>query len=243
MTAAWSAARFMPTDPLLGLGGARRRLRKALGRPFHRDYRLLSWLTPSPGQSFVDAGAFDGDASEAMRLYHPETQILAFEPNPVRARMMAERFSCDLNVSVYGCGLGDGDADAVLAAPVRGDQLADSEASLDARRVKDWDQVRWMETRLFPLDALDLEVSVLKITVNGLEHAVLQGAQETLKRCEPLVLCALDEAADAYLTGELGWMRARFDGSRLIPGQAGRRHAFYAGPRCEAAMWRAGLVA
>jgi len=243
MTAAWSEFQSSPVALSAALTGASRVVRRVLRRPFNPDYRLLAHLKPGPRQVFVDAGAFEGDAVEALRLYHPDTPILAFEPNPGRALQLAERFNDDPALSVYRCGLSDSQADAVLAAPVRAGRLIDAAASFDARRVRDWPQVRSLETRLFPLDDLELDVSVLKIAVNGLESAVLKGAQATLQRCEPLVICALDEAADGYLTQDLGWMRARFDGARLIPGEAGPRHAIYAGPACEAALWRAGLLA
>jgi FkbM family methyltransferase len=243
MTAAWSEIRSAPIDPAAALTGASRLVRRVLRRPFDGDYRLLAHLKPSPRQVFVDAGAHEGDSVEALRLYHPGTPILAFEPNPGRALQLAERFSDDPALSVYRCGLSDTEADAILAAPVRDGRLIDADASFDARRVRGWPQVRSLETRLFPLDDLELDVSVLKVAVNGLESAVLKGAHATLQRCEPLVICALDEAADNYLTQDLGWMRARFNGGRLIPGEAGPRHAIYAGPACEAALWRAGLLA
>jgi FkbM family methyltransferase len=243
MTAARTHFRSTPSLAPAGLAAASRLVRRVLRQPFNADYRLLSYLRPGKRQVFVDAGAFEGDAVEAMRLYHPETPILAFEPNPRRARMLAERLADDAGLSVYQCGLAETEATAVLAAPLHAGRLLDSAASFDARRVKGWSQVRSLETKVFPLDTLELDVSVLKIAVNGLESSVLKGAQATLKRCEPLVVCALDNAADAYLTQELGWMRARFDGVRLIPGDASRRHAIYAGPTCEAALWRAGLLA
>jgi FkbM family methyltransferase len=243
MTTAWPHSRARTTDPLSALADAPRLVRRVLRQPFCGEYRLLSRLRPSPGQVFVDAGACHGDAIEAMRLYHPDTPILAFEPDPRRALLLAERFAEDAALAVYRCGLSDSEAEAVLAAPVRSGRILHAEASFDARRVERWDEVRWLETKVFPLDDLSLDVSVLKVAVNGLEASVLAGASETLQRCEPLVICAADAAADAFLTGELGWMRARFDGSRLIPGEAGPRHGLYAGPACEAALWRAGLLA
>jgi FkbM family methyltransferase len=243
MSTAWPPTLARTADPLSALADATRLMRRVLRQPFSAEYRLLAHLRPAPGQVFVDAGAFHGDAIEAMRLYHADTPILAFEPNPRRALALADRFAGDAGLAVYRCGLSDREADAILAAPVRSGRLMDGEASFDARRVERWQQVRWLETRVFPLDDLELDVSVLKIAVNGLEAGVLAGARETLERCEPLVICARDETADTILTGELGWMRARFDGARLIPGEAGPRRAIYAGPACEAALWRAGLLA
>lgn len=243
MTAAWSDLRTAPLAPHAAFSGASRLVRRVLRQPFCPDYRLLSYFRPAPGQVFVDAGAFDGDAVEAMRLYHPETPVLAFEPNPRRALRLADRFGEDPALCIYGCGLADSESRAVLAAPQRGGRVMDHEASFDPRRVETWEQVRWLETRVFPLDDLALDVGVLKIAVNGLERSVLEGARATLERREPLVICALNEEADAFLTSDLGWMRARFDGTRLVPGEAGTRHAFYAGPTCESALWRAGLVA
>jgi len=243
MSTAWPPTLARTADPLSALADATRLMRRVLRQPFSAEYRLLAHLRPAPGQVFVDAGACHGDAIEAMRLYHSDTPILAFEPNPRRALLLADRFAEDAALEVYRCGLSESEADTVLAAPVRGGRLMDAEASFDARRVERWGQVRWLETRVFPLDALELDVSVLKVSVNGLEASVMAGARETLKRCEPVVICALDPAADAFLTGELGWMRARFDGARLIPGEAGPRCAIYAGPACEAALWRAGLLA
>ena len=243
MSAAWPDARPPAAAPPAALGEASRVLRRMLRRPSHGDYRLLAHVRPSPGQVFVDAGAYDGDAVEAMRLYHPDTPIHAFEPNPRRALRLAHRFAEDPALCVYRCGLSDEECEAVLAAPLRGGRLMEGRASFDARQASRWSQVRWLETKVFPLDALDLDVSVLKVAVNGLERAVLEGAQATLKRSEPLVICAVDAPADAFLTGAMGWMRARFDGARLIPGEAGSRHAVYAGPAGEAALWRAGLLA
>ena len=243
MSAAWPNARLTAAPPFAALDEASRFVRRVLRRPSHNDYRLLAHWRPAPGQVFVDAGAYEGDAVEAMRLYHPDTPIHAFEPNPRRALTLASRFAEDPALCVYRCGLSEDEAEAVLAAPVRRGRLKEASASFDARQARLWDEVRWLETRVFPLDALELDVSVLKVAVNGLERSVLEGAQATLERCEPLVICALDEAADAFLTGVLGWMRARFDGTRLVPGEAGVRHGIYAGPACEAALWRAGVLA
>lgn len=216
--------------------------RQLLRQPFHSDFRLLKSVHPRAGQVIVDVGAFEGEAIDAIRLYHPETPVLAFEPNPRRSLVLAERYGEDANLSIYACGLADREGEAVLAAPVEGGSLRDGEASIDARRVAHWGRVRSVQAKVFALDALDADVCVLKIHVNGAEASVLKGARETLTRCEPLILCAHDLEADAWLTGELGWIRAGFDGARLIPGEAGRRYAIYAGPRCEAALWRAGLL-
>lgn len=244
MPATLPTFRYLPTGRALVSASQQvnRLTRQLLRQPFHNDFKLLKAIRPRADQVIVDVGSFEGEAIDAIRLYHPDTLVLAFEPNPRRALALAERHAEDANLSIFACGLAAKEGEGVLAAPLAGGSLRDGEASFDARRVARWGHVRSTQVKVFPLDSLQADVSVLKLHVNGTESSVLEGARETLERCEPIVLCAVDQDADAWLTGELGWMRAGFDGERLIPGETGRRYAIYAGPRCEAALWRAGLL-
>ncbi|MCC5996522.1 MAG: FkbM family methyltransferase [Oceanicaulis sp.] len=235
--------------------GAQRLMRRALRQPFEADFALLSRWAPEPGEVFIDVGANRGQSIDAIRLYHPDALIHAFEPNAHLAAQLARLFARDDALAVYACGLGERDETRTLYVPVYRGFVYDGLASFDAAECASWlnadtvagfDRARLeivsFEARAFPLDDLDLNPGFIKLDVQGFERSVLAGARATLERCAPLVLLENNDEADAFLTGQLGWTRAAWTGSRLEPGRQGELNTLYIAPAREAPLVKAGLL-
>ncbi len=230
-------------------------VRRTLRVPFEADFALLARWRPELGEVFLDVGANRGQSIDAIRLYHPDAPIHAFEPNPHLATALANRFSADAGLTVYECGLADSDEVFTLHMPVYRGFVYDGLASFDREECRSWlnaetvaafnpsklEIVSW-EAKAMPLDTLNLPVGFLKLDVQGFEAAVLRGGRRTLEQREPLVLLENNDPADAFLTEELGWRRASFDGERLVLDQHGDLNTFYVGPARQASLREAGLL-
>jgi len=236
--------------------GAQRFLRRTLRTPFEADFRFLEHWSPAPGEVFVDVGANRGQSIDAIRLYHPDALIHAFEPNPHLAVALAKLFENDAALAVYRCGLSTCEESRQLFVPVYRGFVYDGLASFDEGECRSWLnhetiagfdpsqlEVIACEAKAFPLDQLALPAGFLKLDVQGFEAAVLKGAAQTLKASAPIVMMENNPAADAYLTQELGWMRAAFTGKGLRAHAWGDLNTFYVAPAREAELREQGLWA
>lgn len=127
-----------------------------------------------PGDTFVDVGAFIGlYAIAATRHVGRSGRVVAFEPDPVNRRLLAQNVSLNAlgaTVEIVGNAVGS-----------RGGQvaLAGHESEVQTSYVDDAAQ----ETvPCVTLDAFIAEgcLNVLKIDVEGFEQAVLEGAEALL---------------------------------------------------------------
>ncbi|XBQ16390.1 MAG: FkbM family methyltransferase [Oceanicaulis sp.] len=229
--------------------------RRALRAPFEPDFRLLERWSPEPGEVFVDVGANRGQSIDAIRLYHPDALIHAFEPNPRLALSLARLFEDDPALAVYRCGLGPKEETRRLFVPVYRGFVYDGLASFDAEECRSWLNAKTVaafdpaklevigfDARTFPLDQLALPVGFLKLDVQGFERAVLTGARKTLETSAPLVLMENNTDGDAWLCEELGWTRAAFENGRLSAGRRGALNTFYVAPERERSLDRAKLL-
>jgi FkbM family methyltransferase len=154
-----------------------------------------------PGMTAVDVGANAGVFTlMAAKLVSPSGTVHAFEPSPrdrdrLRANLAANNL---VNVTVHPVALGRAAGKAVLAVSgaehpghntIGGFAYSDDDApySLEVE-VATLDEIAAAQK----LDRLDL----LKIDVEGSETAVLQGAEESLRRFRPVIVV---EGQDASL--------------------------------------------
>ncbi|MEQ8434680.1 MAG: FkbM family methyltransferase [Oceanicaulis sp.] len=235
---------------------AQRFMRRTLRTPFETDFRFLAYWRPAPGEVFIDVGANRGQSIDAMRLYHPDALIHAFEPNPHLALSLARLFEDDAALAVYRCGLAAKEETRRLFIPVYRGFVYDGLASFDEAECRSWlnaetvagfdpSQLEVMacEAKAFPLDQLALPAGFLKLDVQGFEQAVLEGGEQTLKSAAPIVMMENNDNADAYLTGDLGWVRAAFTGKGLRANVWGALNTFYIAPAREAELREQGLWA
>lgn len=144
----------------------------------------------APGAVFVDAGANIGNHTVYFAKLCRAAHVHAFEPMP-HMRAILER-NADLNgpdqvtVHPYALGAQEGTAEiAIFNAANHGsttlEPTKDDTGTLPIR----------------PLDAFNLQdVAFIKIDVEGMQDAVLEGARETIARCKPQMVIEAFQRGD-----------------------------------------------
>jgi FkbM family methyltransferase len=141
-----------------------------------------------PGELVLDVGANVGNHAIYLAAVS-KARVIAFEPNPELCAALeasALRNNLDNLVSVRRLGLGDVPSKARFAKAIP-DNLGAQALALGEGEIE-----------VVPLDALELEatVRILKIDVEGMELAVLRGAQRLVARDRPILYIECqDEAA------------------------------------------------
>lgn len=157
--------------------------------------RILNQLV-RPGSSSVDVGAASGLYS--YHLSRVSDHIFAYEPNPEWVGWLSR--AVPRNVSVFDVALSNNSGAAVLSIPppslgsLSGDlTLRCPEAASIEKQFEGLPCDRLSVTTR-RLDDYELRhIGFIKIDVEGHELAVLEGAEETLKRCRPVLLIEIDQ--------------------------------------------------
>jgi len=157
----------------------------------------------------IDAGANCGQFALSLLTVNRSLQVLSFEPNTALrwsllliALMHPRRFRFSLR------GLGEQRQVMTLHVPTTGQMDLSSNASLDAsefdkgyvkQRLAGYSHqaaghygFRQRQVKLLPLDELQLTPVAIKIDVEGWEMQTLQGMQQTLARCHPLLMIEIN---------------------------------------------------
>jgi len=135
----------------------------------------------------VDVGAYRGDFTATALAAFPGSSALLFEPGPVKAAALRERYRSEPAVRVFEIALGDEGGDALLHE--QEDSATDSLLPPPHGATEE----RTRRVRVSPLDAvLDEEgvrsVDLVKVDTQGYDLRVLRGSAETLARCRPAIL-------------------------------------------------------
>ncbi len=142
----------------------------------------------------VDVGANYG--MYTSRLVTLARDCVAFEPIPAFAKMLRSGFGARL--TVHAVALSDthgGEVELRLPRLFTGYATIERNNALDTR---DQDSIDLVRVPRATLDSFDLQdVGFVKIDVEGHEEAVLLGARETLKRCNPCILIEVEERHNA----------------------------------------------
>lgn len=170
-------------------------------RPFEPEFAALDLLLDAPDALYLDIGAHYGFATDAILKSRRRAAVMAFEPNPLLADQLRDRYRDHYRVAVQPFGLGEEAGEFTLYLPVYRGYPFYGLASLDRERAAGWLrdgrlygyderqlQLRELRCELRSLDELNLEPCFIKIDVQGHEAAVLRGAQETLREHEPVLL-------------------------------------------------------
>jgi FkbM family methyltransferase len=182
-----------------------------------------------PGQTVVDVGASNGVFAERMaRLVGPNGRVHAFEANPEDSDLLEQvRGRCP-NVVVHMAGLSDQESVATLHVPVIEGRRRLGRASVvvpGSRSDVAHDEITIALQRLD--DALGDErstVAFVKCDVEGHEHAVLEGALDTLRRGQPALLVEIEQrhrdrdVRETFaLLAQLGYEGFGIRGQSLVP--------------------------
>lgn len=204
-------------------------LTRRFGWHVEPEFRLLARLRRVG--TAVDVGANWGQSLFALRRYAAPSDVVCFEPNPALADRLRRATAGDDRVRVEAVALGREPGRFDLHIPRYRRFVYDGLASLDAaeagqwldeRRVARFDpaklHVERVEVEVRTLDGYGLQPDVVKIDVQGLEHAVVSGGLETFRRCRPLTIVESPSAELVALLDGLGLAAYRWTGSALVRG-------------------------
>lgn len=143
---------------------------------------------------FIDVGANTGVYSVMAAKFSPEKAIIAFEPLPAVLEVLRKNISLnglEKSISVKEIALSDRPGTATLHIPDPSHGLLETSASLEAdfKTHSATSGAQTIEVDIATLDSLELQgpISVIKVDIEGHEHAFLEGAKNTLMRERPMV--------------------------------------------------------
>jgi FkbM family methyltransferase len=221
--------------------GLRSRILTLLKRPDEADFNALQAFKMPAGKCFVDIGANRGETIAAVRLFHPDTAIFAFEPNPLLKRLIRDRFARDSAVTLHPVGLGDIAGSFDLHVPYYKGVPFDGLASFDYKEAASWlssdklvgfkpqyQEIRTFTCNVSTLDIFDLAPGFIKIDVQGLEPAVIRGARATIAKHKPVILMENNRPdLDAAELLAMGYESFAYVDKRLVKKQSGSLNTFY----------------
>jgi len=157
----------------------------------------------------IDAGANRGQFALSLLAVNRSLKVMSFEPNTaLRWSLLLIRLLYPQRFRFRLRGLGEQSQSLILHVPITSQMDLSSNASLDASEFdKDYVQdrlagyshraagrygFRQRQVRLLPLDELQLSPVAIKIDVEGWEMQTLQGMQQTLARCHPLLMIEIN---------------------------------------------------
>lgn len=146
------------------------------------------------GGVFCDIGANVGNHAVFAALFLGAASVLAFEPNPKALRLLR------LNVLLNGVqGIVDlGQTGVALGRAGGQASMETPEHNLGGNRLNPDDPDGVIEIRTGDSVLAGRKIDFLKVDVEGMEMAVLDGLAETIRRCRPPIFIeVLDEATRA----------------------------------------------
>lgn len=152
-------------------------------------YEPVGWVSPKPGDIFLDIGAYIGWYSiRAAKAVGPSGRVVALEPDPANRRQLEK------NLSLNGLA----NCTVVPMAAWSGT----GKIGWESNDVPVWRKVDQAQTTAFVravtvdslVDDLDLpDVRWVKMDIEGAEIEALQGAEGVLRRCHPALFIEVHE--------------------------------------------------
>ena len=160
------------------------------------SYRMLAELRRQGIRpaSIIDVGANVGQFAVAARKIYPVARIVAFEPNHGVFQQLQRNLGGMTGIEARCTALGK--HTGTLAFRVNADSRSSSFLSLGSIHLDAFPHAREVGVEDVAVSTLDLELGetqladpcLLKLDVQGYESAVLEGARETLKRVQFVIL-------------------------------------------------------
>ena len=162
-----------------------------MGRWYEADTQSLILSLLKPGDTFVDIGANVGMASlTAARAVGAQGQIVAFEPNPVVARIFAKAMAINRlsNVTLHVAAVGAEDGEAPLFVPDSNHGEGSLGTDFDDRDGSFTD-VRVMGPAA--IESLE-RCELIKIDVEGWESQVVGALGAAIARHQPAIITEVE---------------------------------------------------
>ena len=231
---------FFPSlqDARFAFARYRQKAARRLIEPDFAALRLFDW---EEAPFFLDVGGNRGLATDAMHVVVRDARIIVFEPNPFLHRQLTKLYNHNPSVTCRDTALGDASLDTVLWVPSYRGWIFDGLGSLDRRAAAEWlneDRLYFFDARhlrlhdhpckIRRLDDLDLSPAFIKIDVQGYEMDVLRGAEQTLVRCQPLLMIEDGNSKDKRdFLQKIGYTIANFEDNQIKINHPGKVNSFF----------------
>ena len=229
-----------------GLRGLRTLLHYLRGTPHEREFAFLR--DPHfAGGVFLDLGANIGQSALSANAVQPTLRILSLEPNPacepglkMAKRLLGNAFQYRL------VGVGAELGTLQLYVPVRNSRMLLEEGTLERKGLEteasrkrngrpevDF-SVAVIDVAIVTVDSLDVVPTVVKMDLQGLELAALQGMRRVLRESAPTLMVERGRVhADVVrFLSAIGYDEYYWDGARLERGEdEGALNSIFLPPR------------
>jgi FkbM family methyltransferase len=181
--------------------------------PHDRSYRALrQFIASKPRGLFLDIGANDGISTLSFRKFDRQYRIVAIEPNPLLEPALKRIKRKDNRFDYLIAAAGSTASHMKFFVPVykgialhtftSGDsnEITVAIESAFGRRVAAATEMQMFEARVFPLDELNLDPTIIKIDAEGFDLEVLKGLRKTIERARPFVIVEIVPADFTEIT-------------------------------------------
>lgn len=177
--------------------------------------RVLARLA-NKNRNVIDIGANKGVYTHFLGWCG--AHVHAFEPNPPIYRMLARAIPS--NGTAYDIALGARNTERTdLFVPLYGKMAVNADATLDPQAKEKRHTV--VEVPCRTLDSFNFQnVGLIKLSVNGGECAILDGARETIARDRPLLFLTLREGESCGCASSLAYLKTFATGISVLRGDA-----------------------
>jgi len=207
-----------------------------------RDFNMIPAGIFGSTSIGLDIGANRGDTLPDI-LKHCD-QVIAFEPLQSSYKQLTRRFATDKRVELHRYGLSDESRTALLYTPRYNRYAIEGLATLSHQKAltiesaihrdkpfyfyqRKYTTVDEESVTLRTLDSFHLAPSLMKIDVEGHEHAVLAGAAETISRHQTLIYMENNEKVYREWLPKSGYLCCCVpEGSQVLRWGKGRVNSF-----------------
>jgi FkbM family methyltransferase len=196
------AGRTFKVDAANGMDQVARQMQAGSYEP-PLPFLMMATLLRTEG-AFVDVGANTGLYSVLAGTVAPSRDITAFEPHPeIAVSLMNNLRVNDMQgrVTVHQVALSDSSGVLDLYMPDQGHGLIETSASLEKNFQQAASSIQVPVKRLDDI-GLDALVAVIKVDIEGHEHAFLRGALELIRRDRPFIFIEVLGGAKRNLLGQ-----------------------------------------
>ncbi len=182
----------------VGLDAARTSEIERRQRADHQAMRVVTCSLLSRADDAVDVGAHEGAEMAHMARCAPLGRHLAVEPCPEYAETLRGLLPPSVTVAQYALGHNDIEDEIEFVH-------ATERVSYGEIHPSDFEEKKRFARLRVPSISLDalverhgLNPRLIRISVEGAETAVLEGARRTIERCQPVLMIEHGTAATAY---------------------------------------------
>jgi len=205
------------------------------------DFFYFSQLAGQPGL-FIDVGGNRGQSAASVRVVWPECAIASFEPNPLVVPALSHIAKILGRMQVHNVALGMAEHETTLLLPwVDGQPFLEQGTIAPEQFERQWIidgfaqhgqhlSTTEMRVNVHRLDTFGLTPMAMKVDAEGSELAVLQGAEETLRRHQPVLMVENNDwGRVTEFLSTLGYACFRYihEDQRLVPFFGQNTNAFY----------------